>query len=62
MIYKLLSTYDWSSVYETTSDDTAVTSLNAAVSGTMKQAIPRGYSHKTKFPPWFSQALKNNIA
>jgi hypothetical protein len=49
-------------VYETTSDDTAVTSLNAAVSGTMKQAIPRGYSHKTKFPPWFSQALKNNIA
>jgi hypothetical protein len=54
MLYNILSTYDWSSVYETTSVDTAVANLNAAVHGAMEQAIPRGYSHKSKFPPWFS--------
>jgi hypothetical protein len=44
LLYNLLSTYDWSSVYETTSVDTTVASLNAAVRGAMEQAIPRGYS------------------
>jgi hypothetical protein len=28
--------------------------FNAAVHGAMEQAIPRGYSRKSKFPPWFS--------
>jgi hypothetical protein len=45
---------DWSSVYETTSVDTAVASLSAAVHGAMEQAIPCGYNCKLKFPPWFS--------
>jgi hypothetical protein len=40
-------------VYETTSVDTAVTSLSAAVNGAMEQAIPHGYSCRSKFPPWF---------
>jgi hypothetical protein len=44
-------------VYETTSVDVAVASLNAALSGAMEQAIPRGYSCKSKFPPWFSYTL-----
>jgi hypothetical protein len=61
LLYKILCTYDWSSVYETTSVDVAVASLNAAVSGAMEQAIPRGYSSKSKFPPWFSYTLRYYI-
>jgi hypothetical protein len=37
LLYNILSTHDWSSVYETTSVDTAVASLNAAVRGAMEQ-------------------------
>jgi hypothetical protein len=48
-------------VYETTSVDTAVANLNAAVRGAMEQAIPRGYSHKSKFPPFFSHTLRHYI-
>jgi hypothetical protein len=62
LLYNLLSTYDWSSVYETTSVDTAVASLNAAVRDAMEDAIPRGYSRKFKFPPWFSHTLRHYIA
>jgi hypothetical protein len=53
---------DWSSVYETTSVDTFVASLNAAVCGAREQTIPRGYSRKSKFPPWFSHTLRHYIA
>jgi hypothetical protein len=57
LLYNILSTYDWSSMYETTSVDTAVASL----SGAMEQAIPCGYSRKVKFPPWFSHTLRYYI-
>jgi hypothetical protein len=43
-------------VYETTSVDTAV-----AVPVAMDQAIPRGYSRKFKFPPWFSHTSRHYI-
>jgi hypothetical protein len=36
LLYNIPSTYDWSSVYETTSVDVAVASLNTAVSGAME--------------------------
>jgi hypothetical protein len=49
-------------VYETSSVDVAVQSLNAAVQDAMEQAIPRGYSCKSKFPPWFSYILRYYIA
>jgi hypothetical protein len=49
-------------VYETTSVDVAVASLNVAVRGAMEQAIPRGYSCKSKFPHWFSYTLRHYIA
>jgi hypothetical protein len=62
LLYNLLSTYDWSSAYETTSVDTAVASLDAAVRGTMEQAIPRCYNRKSKFPSWFSHTLRHYIA
>jgi hypothetical protein len=58
LLYNVLSTYDWSSVYETISVDVAVASLSAA----MEQAIPRGYSCKSKFPAWFSYTLRHYIA
>jgi hypothetical protein len=48
-------------VYETTSADTVVANLNAAVRGAMEQAIPRVYSRKSKFPPWFSHTLRHYI-
>jgi hypothetical protein len=51
LLYNLLYTYDWSSVYETTSVDTAVANVNAAVHGAMEQAIPRGYSRKSLVLP-----------
>jgi hypothetical protein len=28
----------------------------------MEQAIPRGYSRKSKFPPWFSHTLRHYVA
>jgi hypothetical protein len=48
-------------VYKTTSVDVAAASLNAAVSGAMEQAIPRGYRCKSKFPPWFPYTLRYYI-
>jgi hypothetical protein len=45
-------------VYGTSSVDVAVASLNAAVRGAIEQAIPCGYSCKSKFPHWFSYTLK----
>jgi hypothetical protein len=42
--------------------DTAIANLNAAVRGAMEQAIPHGYSHKSKFPPWFSHTLRHYVA
>jgi hypothetical protein len=62
LLYNLLPTCDWSSVYETTSVGTAVANLNDAVHGAMEQEIPRGYSLKSKFPPWFSHTLRHYIA
>jgi hypothetical protein len=53
LLYNIPSAYNWSSVYETTSVDVEVANLNAAARGAMEQAIPRGYSWKSKFPPWF---------
>jgi hypothetical protein len=45
-------------VYETSSVDAAVTSLNAPVRDAAEQAIPRGCTHKSGFPPSFSNTLK----
>jgi hypothetical protein len=49
-------------VYETPSVDVAVASLNAAVRGDMEQAIPCGYSCKSKLPHCFSYTLRYYIA
>jgi hypothetical protein len=57
LIYNILPTYDWSSVYGTTSVDAAVASLNAVVSDAMEQAILRGIiKSKSNFPHWYSSA------
>jgi hypothetical protein len=57
LLYNILSTCDWSGVYETASVDEAVSRLNATVGDAMEQAIPCGYNRKSKFPPWFSYTL-----
>jgi hypothetical protein len=49
-------------VYETSSVAIAVASLNAAVRGAMEQAIPHGYSCKSKFSHRFSYTLRYYIA
>lgn len=61
LLYNILSAYDWSSVYETSSVDVAVASHNAAVRGAMEKVVPRGYSCKSKFPHWFSYTIKYYI-
>jgi hypothetical protein len=58
LLYTLLSSYDWSCVYLQSSVNTAVTLLNAALSGAMDLAIPYKYSIRSKYPCWFSSTLK----
>jgi hypothetical protein len=45
-----------------TSVNVAFASLNAAVRGSMEQAVPHGYSCKSKFPHSFSYTLRYYIA
>jgi hypothetical protein len=61
LLYNILSAYDLSSVYKTSSVDGAVSSIKVAVSGAMEQAISRGYGCKSKFPHWFSYILRYYI-
>ncbi|PNF20040.1 hypothetical protein B7P43_G05817 [Cryptotermes secundus] len=62
LLYNNLSTYDWSCVYGTTSVDSAVAGLNAAVQDAMEHAIPRGIINtRMKFPHWYSSSLKYYI-
>jgi hypothetical protein len=58
LLYNILSTYDWFFMYSITSVDDAVTSLNAVVLNATDQAISRGFIRKSKFPHWFSSALR----
>jgi hypothetical protein len=48
-------------MYSITSVDDAVTSLNTVVLNAIDQAIPHGLIRKSKFPHWFSSALRYNI-
>jgi hypothetical protein len=61
LLYNILSIYDWSFMYSITSVDDAVTSLNAVVLNAMDEAISRGFIRKSKFPHWFSSALRYYI-
>jgi hypothetical protein len=60
LLYNILSTCDWTGVYGT-SVDVGVASLSAAVRDAMEQEIPRGCNPISKFPPWFSDALRYYI-
>jgi hypothetical protein len=62
LLYNILSICDWSCVYGTTSVDSAVACLNAAVQDAMEHAIPRGIINtNSKFLHWYSSSLKNFI-
>jgi hypothetical protein len=59
LLYNILSTCDWSCVYGTTSVDSAVACLNAAVEDAMEHAIFRGIiKSNSKFSHWYSSSLK----
>jgi hypothetical protein len=59
LLYNILSTFDLSCVYVTTSVDSAVACLNAAVQDAMEHTIPRGVTNaNSKFPHWYSNTLK----
>jgi hypothetical protein len=45
-------------VYDTSSVDDAVASLNAIVQDAMEQVIPCGYTLESKFPHWFSNTAR----
>lgn len=51
ILYNILSTYDYSYVYDTTSGEAAVASRNV-VKDVMDQEIPRGLIAKSKFLDW----------
>jgi hypothetical protein len=40
-------------MYDTTSADATVSSLNTIVQEAMEQAIPRDYTRKSKFTQWY---------
>jgi hypothetical protein len=56
-LYIILSTYDWSSLYNETSVDAAVDRLNVAVTQAVDSAVPSGYIKKHKYPAWISVKL-----
>jgi hypothetical protein len=57
--YNILSTYQWSCVYGTTSVNAAVASLNAVVQDAMEQEIPHGIiNSQAKFPHQYSSSLR----
>jgi hypothetical protein len=58
LLYNILSSHDWSCVYDASSIDSAVFNLTEAVQDAMEQAIPRIHISKSKFPHWFSGSLK----
>jgi hypothetical protein len=61
LLYNILSSYDWSCVYDTSSVYAAVARLSVVVQDAMEQAIPRGFTCNFKFPYWFSGSLKYYI-
>jgi hypothetical protein len=62
LLYNILSSFDWSSVYGTTTVDAAVTCLNTAVQDAMEIAIPRGIANPNlKYPHWYSSSLRYYI-
>jgi hypothetical protein len=62
LLYNILSTFVRSGVYGTTSVDSAVACLNAAVQDAMEHEIPCGVINaNSKFPHWYSSTLKYYI-
>ena len=60
LLYNTLTTYDWSSLYNETSFDTAVARLVTVTQAIIK-AVPTMSIKKSKFPVWFSENLKYYI-
>jgi hypothetical protein len=61
LLYRYLSSYDWSCVYNQSSTDSAVDQLKSVVTDALNLAIPNKHSRKSKFPCWFSGTLKHYI-
>jgi hypothetical protein len=61
LLYKYLSSYDWSCLYNQSSTDSAVDQLKSVVTDALNLAIPNKHSRKSKFPCWFSGTLKHDI-
>jgi hypothetical protein len=50
LLYNILSSYDWSCVYNKSSSDSAVNQLKSVVTDALNLAIPNKFSRKSKFP------------
>jgi hypothetical protein len=61
VLYNVLATYVWSSLYNETSVDAPVDRLNVAVTEAIDLAAPSGYIKKHKYPVWFSGKLNAYI-
>jgi hypothetical protein len=51
--YNVLSTYDWSSLYDEISVDSAVDRLNVVVRKAIDLSVPSGHIKKHKYPACF---------
>jgi hypothetical protein len=61
LLYRYLSSCDWSCIYNQSSTDSAVDQLKLVVTDALNLAIPNKLSRKSKFPCWFSGTLKHYI-
>jgi hypothetical protein len=43
LLYNVISSYEWSGVYDTTSVDAVVSTLSTIVQDAMEQSIPHGF-------------------
>jgi hypothetical protein len=61
LLYNTLTTYDWSSLYNETSVDSAVARLIVTVTQAILKAVRTVSLKKSKFPVWFSENIKYYI-
>jgi hypothetical protein len=62
LLYSTLPACNWSDVYNSTSVDEAVACLSTTVHDAIEKSISYSHARKSKFPPWFSKALRYYIA
>jgi hypothetical protein len=61
LLYQILFSHDWSSVYSESSVDASVASLNSSVHEAIDRSVPQGSVNGSNSPSWFSRTLRHYI-